>query len=142
MSSEYEFSVNITAKNDEEFNRIRDAISMIRGVRAVLLNDFPSMPATDEYILEMYYDELGSSNTPEFVSTSWISSHLDDLGRYKVNAWVKTGYVNPTSRGGGRRATLYDKEEARKIGRLWYLTRQGIAPRAIVLEDEQQAKAG
>lgn len=128
MSSEYRVFVDFTALNGEDAERIRDAIKMIKGVRQALWNETPVMPATNEFILRQYLDELNSPNAPELIPLHWIISRLD-MSSSCLREWTRNGYVDRIE---GIRAPIYERDQAIKAAYIWYLKNEHhMGPRAV-----------
>lgn len=137
---QYRFFVLTNPVSPEEADNIQTAIGMVKGVRAVLLNEVPVVPANDRQILDLYLDQLTSADAPPCVGGGWIRSRLPNLSRYDLRDWVKGGLVDPgipyPERGGRR---LYTNTAAQRVGQLWYLQQIGIVPKVAASMIQQGA---
>lgn len=130
MSPEYRLYVSVRSKDDQEFQKARQAILMIKGVNEALVNEWPVMPASEDHIYEAFLGDLGMlHNQP--VSGGWIRSKLPNLTRYNVRDWIKSGYVPVSMEHSGKgRSRMFTTKEAELFGKIWYLRENnGIPPK-------------
>lgn len=134
MSPEYKLAVSFTAKNEQEADRIRDAISLLKGVKSALWSEVPVVPANELETFGLLLDELKAP--PPIITGSWIRSKLPELSKYDLRDWVNKGIVQPAIPYSGRGPRQFTAEEARKIGTIWYLRTMKIPPTTAISHTE------
>ncbi len=129
MSPEYIFVVRVDAADEEQADQVETALSMIKGVSEVRLNETLLMPV-DNHTTELYLYKLRSPKAPPVVSSRWLRGELPGLTKSDLKNWIKEGFIEPSLPYPGRGCSrLFTRDEAKTVGQLWYAKVRGIPAR-------------
>lgn len=132
MSPEYTFVVNVHVKDDATADRVQDALSMVKGVIGVRLNETLAMPS-DSYTTSLYLKKLNSLPDSAVVTSRWLRDELPGLTKSDLRGWLRDGYISASLPYPGRGCSrIYTIEEARAIGQMWEAKARGVPARVAL----------
>lgn len=137
MNIEGELVVSYIARDKKEEEKIREAISMVKGVKEVAGKEACVIPMSNGQIVDRYIQEIDSPDMPPILTGIWIRSRLPGLGKFTLRDWVDRGYVKASLPYSGRGPNRpFTHNEAKQIGFLWYCRTQDIPAHIAALGAE------